>query len=198
MVEEFDLGRIEKKAWRTYYANDGLYDIFFGIMVFMGAMRTIFDNPLFTLGILLGILVIPLGKRYITTPRIGRVKFSRERLGKLTLLTAGIGVIVVITALLFFITVYLGNFPKILISFLMVAMIVFAFGLMAYYLDHFRLFIYGIFIASQEFIWILYGKTFAGYYNLFLGSIFLFVGFLVLIKFLQSYPKPNMEVANGL
>lgn len=198
MKKEIDLGRIEKKAWRTYYANDGLYDIFFGILVFVGALRTLFDNPLITLGILFGILVIPLGKKYITTPRIGRVKFSRERIGKMKLLTGGIGVVVVITALLFFITVYIGDFPKILISFLMVAMIVFAFGLMAYFLDHFRLLIYGILIASHEFIWILYGRTSAGYYNLFLGTVFLFIGFLVLINFLKKYPKPSMEVPNGL
>lgn len=196
MTEKIDLGSIEKKAWRTYYADDGLYDIFFGIMVFMGAMRTIFDNPVFTLGILIGIIIIPMGKKYITTPRIGRVKFSKERLDKMTLLTAGIGVIVVITALLFFITVYIGDFPKILISFLMVVMIVSAFGIMAYYLDHFRLFIYGILIASHEFVWVLYGRNYAGYYNLFLGTVFLFVGSLVLINFLNEYPKPSKEVTS--
>jgi hypothetical protein len=196
MNQEIDLKKLEKNAWKAYYAQDGLYDIFFGILVFVGALRTIFDNPVITLGILLGILVVPLGKKYITTPRIGRVKFSRERIGKMALLTGGIGVVVVITALLFFITVYVGNFPKILISFLMVAMIVSVFGLMAYYLDHFRLLIYGIFIASHEFIWVLYGRTYAGYYNLFLGSVFLFVGFLVLINFLQRYPKPKREGAS--
>jgi hypothetical protein len=193
MNREIDLKKMEKKSWKTFYAQDGLYDIFFGIMVLVGGLRTLTDIPWLTLGILVGVLVIPLGKKYITTPRIGRVKFGRERMGKMMIVTAGIGIAVVITSLILFLTVYSGNYPRILASFLIVALIVSVFSLMAYYLDHFRLFFYGIFIAAHEFIWVLYGRTTATYYNLFLGIVLLFIGFLVLIKFLNKYPKPKEE-----
>ena len=105
MNQKLDLRKMEKKAWNTYYAQDGLYDILFGIMMVVGAIRTITDIPWVTLGILAGILVIPLGKRYITTPRIGRVKFGEERMGKMTVVIAGIGIGVGITSLIFFLTV---------------------------------------------------------------------------------------------
>jgi hypothetical protein len=193
MNREIDLKKMEKSAWKTYYAQDGLYDIFFGIMVIMGGLRTLTDIPWFTLGILAGVLVVPLGKRYITTPRIGRVKFGRERMGNMMIVTGGIGIAVVITSLIFFLTVYSGNYPRLLASFLIVAMIVSVFALMAYYLDHLRLFFYGILIAAHEFIWVVYGRTTATYYNLFLGIVLLFIGFLVLIKFLKKYPKPKEE-----
>jgi hypothetical protein len=198
MTEKIDLESIEKKAWKTFYAEDGLYDIFFGIMIFVSAVRTLTDIPWLTLGILLGVLVISLGKRYITTPRVGRVKFGPKRMGKMIILTGGIGVAIVITSFLFFITVYSGDFPRILASFLMMAMIIIVFGLMAYYLDNFRDFIYGILFALHEFVWVIYGRTIASFYFLFLGTILLFVGFLVLIRFLQRYPKPDEEVANDL
>ncbi len=193
MNKETYLKKMEKKAWKTFYAQDGLYDIFFGIMVLFGGLRTLTDIPWLTLGILAGVLVIPLGKKYITTPRIGRVKFGRERMHKMLIVTAGIGIAVVITSLILFLTVYSGNYPKILASFIIVALIVSVFGLMAYYLDHLRLFFYGILISAHEFIWVLYGRTTATYYNLFLGIILLFIGLLVLIKFLNKYPKPKEE-----
>ncbi len=198
MNQDIDLKKIEKKAWKTYYAQDGLFDIFFGIMILVGAIRTITDIPWFIFGILIGVLIIPLGKRYITTPRIGRVKFGEKRQGKMIIVTGGIGIAISITALLFFITVYSGDFPKILGSFLMVAMIVMVFTLMAYFLDHYRLFFYGIFFASTEFIWFFLGRNTAAYYELFLGTIILFVGIFVLIRFLKRYPIPGEEVPNGL
>jgi hypothetical protein len=198
MSNEIDLRKIEKRAWITFYAQDGLHDILFGIMIFIWAVYILVDILWLTLGIFGCVLVIPLGKRYITAPRIGRVKFDPKRTKGRIILTAGTVVVIVISFLIFFLIVRSEDYPKIMVSFINVALVMMVFGLAAYYLDNFRDFIYGIFIAPHEFVWVLFGRTIAAYYYLFLGSTILFIGFFILLRFLQRYPKPNEEVANGL
>ena len=198
MTEKIDLQKIENKAWKSFYAKDGLFDLFFGVMVFVGAIRTITDNVWFTIVIFIGILILPLGKRYITTPRLGRVKFSTERLGKQMKLFSGIGITIVVIVLLFYTVIYPGNYPRIIASILIVALIVSVFSLVAYYLDHWRLFVYGVLIASQELIWISFGRTIGAYFDLIIGCIILFIGIFVLFSFLEKYPLPIEEATYGL
>ena len=81
MAETINLKAIERRAWTSYF-EDGLWDIFLGAMLLIGGIRSVTDYVWYTFLILPLILVLPLGKRFTTTPRLGLVKFGRSRKGK--------------------------------------------------------------------------------------------------------------------
>jgi hypothetical protein len=96
MASNIDLKELEKKAWRSTF-QDGLWDIYFGLL-FMG--MGIYTIPqLFGLDdtfVLVMILMIWdfssfalffIGKKVITIPRIGFVRFSKKRVMKKVKLT---------------------------------------------------------------------------------------------------------------
>ena len=89
-MDDTDLKKIESKVWTSYF-KDGLWDIFFGLMLLTMGLRTLTDNVLFTFGMLAAVLVHILGKRWITVPRLGVVRFSETRRKKRSFLIYLIG-----------------------------------------------------------------------------------------------------------
>ncbi|MBN2065627.1 MAG: hypothetical protein JW771_02335, partial [Candidatus Thermoplasmatota archaeon] len=82
MVDRLNLKEIEKKAYRFTF-NDGLYDMTYGTLLVSIAVAPILREMIY-LGYIFFLivpapLIILLGKKYITIPRIGIVKFSRTR-----------------------------------------------------------------------------------------------------------------------
>lgn len=86
MTDKLDLKEIERRAFRSTY-QDGLLDIQFGLIV---AFMSIFIyrpdagysplNILLSTGcILLSGILFQVGKRFITLPRMGMVKFGEQR-----------------------------------------------------------------------------------------------------------------------
>ena len=87
MSEKLNLKELERKAWRSFF-DDGLWDIYLGLLLalmgvsaFMGRMEL---SEVTHMGIYIGLLIIIMllmwaAKRFITVPRIGRVKFGAER-----------------------------------------------------------------------------------------------------------------------
>ncbi|MFX1448787.1 MAG: hypothetical protein ACFFCG_11745, partial [Promethearchaeota archaeon] len=88
MAEKVDLKEMEKRAWKSNF-QDGLWDIYFGLLIMgigfnwlggflglpetMGVMVTLISWDI-------GAMVIfILGKKFITTPRMGFVKFGQIR-----------------------------------------------------------------------------------------------------------------------
>ena len=86
--EVLDLKSIEKKVYRSFF-EDGFWDIFIGMLLLgfgLGWTRIIFDimEPLYILIIsiiwtTITFLIYYLGKKFITLPRIGTVKFGQKR-----------------------------------------------------------------------------------------------------------------------
>ncbi len=196
MNQKINLKELEKKAWTSYF-QDGLWDIFFGIMLLTMVIRTITDNVWFTFLMFLGVFIMIAGKRYITTPRLGLAKFGPARMMKRIKMMGIIALAIIITVCLFWMGNLATNLPKIVGSIIIAGMVAGIFGAMAYYLDYYPLAIYGILFAIGEILWSLFGEPVGVIVMLIFGSIIFLIGLFVLIRFTQKYPLPTGEVANG-
>jgi len=78
MNQKMSLREIERKAWTSYF-EDGLWDVFFGALFLIGGIRSLTDNVWYTLLLLVPVLMLPIGKKLITIPRLGHVKFGPAR-----------------------------------------------------------------------------------------------------------------------
>jgi len=67
MSEMIDLHHVERRAWRLYF-QDGLWDIFLGLLFLGTGLRALTGNLWFYLLVLAGVLALILGKRWITLP----------------------------------------------------------------------------------------------------------------------------------
>ncbi|UCE37098.1 MAG: hypothetical protein JSW00_16665 [Thermoplasmata archaeon] len=192
MNPELDLKELEKKAWLTYF-QDGFWDILFGIMMIMGAIRALTDNILFTFLILGGVLVPILGKKYITIPRLGRVRFNPDlRFQKKKLVFVFI-VAIMITISFFLIAI--SNVEPLSghASPFMALLLVLVLGMLAYFIDYWPLLLYGLMMATIEVFWGIYGVPTGPVIELVFGSTALFIGITMMIRFLRKYPLPNEE-----
>lgn len=202
MTKEINLKEMEKKAWKSCF-QDGLWDIFLGLIIVGFGIAPLIEEItgityLISLIILLslGYIIFYSGKKYITVPRIGNVKFGPKRkLKKIkVVIILAISVIFGIAAIVFTQTdlkPYNMDVSIWGIIFAINALIVFS--LMAYYLDFPRLYIYSIFFAISIFI-IETSSSHVGstYDNVIgfgmLGVVIVLVGILHLTRFVRRYP----------
>ena len=190
MAGRISLKEVELKAWSSYF-EDGLWDIFLGAMLLIGGIRSVTDYVWYTLLILPLILVLPLGKRLITTPRLGHVKFgpsrkARQRKAVVALIIS----VVAIFALLLLSNSGLALPPRMLISPMMAVWIAVIFGVLAYFLDFKRLYAYGLLYGMSEVIWGQFGKPVGPVAQTIIGIAILAIGLVVFVRFLRRYPLP--------
>jgi len=192
MNKELDLKELEKKVWLTYF-QDGFWDIFIASMMLTMAIRTLTDNVWFTLGMFTGVPILVIGKKFITIPRLGHVKFSQFRMKRQIRLMATIGIAVCATVG-FLLLISMGwDAPKVISSLGMAVFLALIFGLIAYFLEFPRLFIYGLMFATNEIIWGLFGEPTGPYVVLIFGSAVLVIGLIILASFIRKYPLPKEE-----
>jgi hypothetical protein len=189
MNKELDLKEIEKKIWLTYF-QDGFWDIFIASMMLTMAIRTLTDNIWFTLGMFTGVPIMVFGKKFITIPRLGHVKFSQFRIKRQIKLVASIGIAVCATVGLLLLISTGWEAPKAVTSLFMAAFLALIFGLIAYFLDFPRLIIYGLMFAVNEIIWGHFGEPTGPYVVLIFGSVVLVIGLTFLLHFIHHYPVP--------
>jgi hypothetical protein len=198
MNREIDLREIEKKAWTTFSSKDGFYDIFIGVMLIISAIQAFFYNIWFTSFILISVLIVPLGKKYVTIPRIGLVKFGPERLKSQLKMVVIIGIAVSFTLILFLFPIFIEDPPLYLGSIVMALVIAVVFGALGWYLCNLRLIIYGLMWGAGEILWRIFGEPAGPLLMLTFGIVMVFIGVFVTIRFVQNYPLPSKEVADGL
>ncbi len=195
MAEEIDLREIEKKAWNTYMSQDGLYDIFMGIMLLTLAIQAYFYNIWSTFFIFVAVLVVTLGKRFITFPRIGLVEFGKTRIMKQMKMMIALLIVFLAVLTLYYLSV-LGNKPHEIVSRLAIpALIASIFVIVAFFLNYIRLGIYGLLYAFSEILRGVYDKPIRNIAVLIIGIIALTIGIYVLLKFIKKYPLPEKEVS---
>lgn len=211
----FNLKEVEKKAYRSTF-QDGIWDIFLGLLLMNLAFGALLANSgishglnmtiLTALGVLI-LLAFIAGKKRITVPRMGFVKFGpmrKRKIWKSRLILLGsvlAGVIVFLAALV--ISYYPAGRPKIvfLLPAAWIANSIIVFSLLAYYLDCTRLYAYGLLFALPVPCDIVLKKLLG--VNLITitlaisATVMLFVGILLLTRFLRDYPLPAQEVVNG-
>jgi hypothetical protein len=189
---------LERRAWRSVF-QDGLWDIALGI-VFLGVGLAVtfhlprrWDYSLNALTVVLSIAVFSVGKRRVTIPRLGWVKFGprgrQRRRNAVIVLATG----VLLTALLRLIPSPFSPTP--LVSALTVATLVWTvLSLMAAFWEFPRLYILAVIISASFFAVELLGR---GWPLLVGPAIVLAIGIGYLTRFLRLYPKPAAEVFNA-
>jgi len=183
MNAPLDLKELERKAFRSFY-QDGIWDIFFGLMMFAMYTFTLFDNlenkALRILSMLFleifAVFFLIYGKKLITVPRLGEARFSKQRtrnLGKIIIVN--LFSLIVLATLAFLKNSQPDLFEMensaLFSSVGMGVWIAFITSVMAYFLDFDRLYIYAL----------IYGSTFAAVLLLDLPILFLAASLLILI-----------------
>jgi len=193
MQEPLDLEDIESSAFRAYF-EDGMLDIFFGVMFLISGVRSAFDHPIVSLLILAAVLAPILGKRYITIPRLGVVKFGavreHRRLNLLLVIVAAVLISSLILVMSMTTDVLDGRILGDLIFGAMTIVITYSIGR---FVEYPLLVVHGVIFAVIAMVSGLYGNDVSAVAWLVGGSISTLIGLANLSKFLGRYPVLPME-----
>jgi hypothetical protein len=206
MSQNINLKELERKAWRSVF-QDGLWDIYLGLLLLAMAVWALLSDIGFSesLGMaifigleVLAMLVLWVGKKTITVPRMGRVKFGPKRKAKLNWVRVVLFVSVLVGAGVFVAGLAIrGNRPEWLnaafffpAAWMVNAMVVFSLG--AYFLDFNRLYLIGVMYALPVPLDVMFRK-FADIDLSFIAfgvpaMVILTIGLVVFTRFLRDYP----------
>ncbi|PXF61073.1 MAG: hypothetical protein C4B59_05800 [Candidatus Methanogaster sp.] len=200
MTQEINLKELEKKAFRSYH-EDGIWDIFLGLIMMAMAVNAFLSKigvpELQTMIAFIGLELVAVifliaGKKRITVPRIGHVKFGKTRRAKLTKvkIVLALSVIFGLVALALGIIMQ-GDSSGVLLPLAWMVNALIVFSVMAYFMDFPRLYIIGILyamvlpidVALHEFgiAYIIFGIA---------ATIILVMGLVILSRFLRDHPLP--------
>jgi len=206
--EQIDLGGLEKKAWRSAF-QDGIWDIYFGLL-FLGLSIASFGD-IFGLPAEIGSMIIVLfwntmtvlflilGKKYITIPRIGYVKFGAKRKKIKKRLVAFLVFNLVLAFLFLFVNIsgifellnIGGIIEPLVIGLLLITV---PLSVLAYFLEFYRLYVYAIFFGLGLFFSELLYPFVGSPLDLFLsqgliGIAVISVGLVYFVQFLRKNPS---------
>jgi len=216
MSEPLDLKTIEKKAFRAVH-QDGLWDIYIGgIVMSMSVLaystsseaKPFLRFGLYLAGMGLSYLLFWAGKKYITVPRLGQVKFGpRRQKRRLTMMIVLAGIVLLQLVILAG-TIFLWQNPEraAVLGFsqtdpdlerLLVATVGALFvGPSMVFLAYFNEFMRGYYIAVilslAVFSLIWFGEP---VYLILSGLLILIPGVVLFIRFLRNHPLPPAEVS---
>jgi len=204
MVENIELKEIEKRAYRTNF-QDGLWDIYIGLLIigwnfssFGAFLETLYVMIIVIIWYSITFLIFYIGKKYITVPRMGFVKFGPKRKADKKKLMIFVSINTVILMIIFLLQ-FTGVFEDFQLDvylvyiILIVCFVWFPFSMVAYFLKFYRLFIYAImgglsFIISE----LIYNSIGSPLNTLITfsitGIIIISIGLTYLIRFLHRYP----------
>jgi len=205
MIEKIDLRQVEKQTYRFTF-SDGIYDIAYGSLLIFIAIAPILREMIY-LGyiffmILPAPLIILLGKKFISIPRMGIVKFNYNRSkskNKLMLLIAILFPLTVILVVLTFIGMFnvkvggyivpvgAGLFALLLLS------------TIAYTLEYPHFYLYAVSIGLGMPLAELMEPIVGGPLDYIIsfgtsGTFLCIYGIITLIKFIKKYPIPKEEI----
>ncbi len=206
MNHEIGLDELEKKAWRTTF-DDGIFDIYFGILIASFGSISLYDYLPVPLNVLFGPIIIGFGltffilsKKYLIKPRIGVVKFGPKRKvrKRRTMLVLSVNVVLLLILFLFNLSNVGGsiNLPYLLEGLLFLTL---PLCFVAYFLQYTRLYIYALLLGSGFFLADILSLivpipfNFLFIYLLF-GGIIIIVGIIYLIRFIRKYQLPKEEI----
>jgi hypothetical protein len=207
-----DIKSLEKKVYRSFF-EDGFWDIFVGMLLLgfsLGWTQIIIDifEPLDIMIIsiiwnTITFLIYYLGKKFITIPRIGTVKFGQKRKARQKKLKIFLLINVLFGCIVFILTffglldflVLGGSLTPLLIGLIAYT---FPFTIVAYFLEFNRLYIYalmgGFSFFISDIIYSILGSPLDSIIGFGVpGGIIVVVGLIFFIKFLRKYPKPKKD-----
>lgn len=208
MSEGDKLKALERKAYRSTF-DDGIWDLFMGLIIlsmglstFIGTILNLPEGwdtiiPALILNII-AFLIFYLGKKFITIPRMGFVKFGSKRKAKQLKLKIFLFIMFIINVILFLIP-FTGVARNIQIQPLMLTLLLglgaftFPFCVVAYYLDFTRLYFYaflaGIGLFLTELLYPFVGSPLDTFLSFGIsGGAIVIIGLYYFIRFLKKYP----------
>ncbi len=197
MTQNLNLKEIEKKVWTSTF-EDGITDIGIGLVLLVSTICQMFNDERFYLYPLFIVpaLFIIIAKKYITAPRLGFVKFSRERNKKRYTLFLVMTISIVFLLML----TTKGLLQQLPMTSLIVGAIVFIIPCsIAYFLNWDRMYIYAVLFTLSftlnEITIANTGVIASGAYAwLISGMMITVVGVVYLVRFMKKYPLPEKEV----
>ena len=211
MSQNISLKELERKAWTSSF-QDGLWDIYLGLLLLAMAVWALLSDVGFSesLGMaifigleVLAMLVLWAGKKIVTIPRMGRVRFGPKRKAKLNWVRVILFISVLVGAGVFVAGLATrANRPEWLnatlifpAAWMVNAIVVFSLG--AYFLDFNRLYLIGVMYALPVPLDIMF-REFTDIDLSFLAFgvpavVILLTGTVVLIRFLRDYPLLTEE-----
>lgn len=222
MSNTLDLVNLEKKAFRSMH-QDGLMDICMGGIVMSMAVMSynmvyseasegfpIVRFSIFLFGVLASQLIFWAGKKFVTLPRMGQVKFGPQRKRRALTLAMVLAGIVLVQVLLVVGTNLLWKNPqwaaslgfgqsnpdyeRLLVAVVGVLFVGPSLALMAYFTDFMRGYYIAFILSLGVFAMIWFWKP---DYMIAAGLLIVIPGVLLLFRFLRQYPLPPAEVSRG-
>lgn len=188
MSEQRDLKRIEARLFSSFF-EDGAWDVMIGIMMLTMAMRTFIDHWSVSLLALGGVLYVIIIRKYLTVKRLGYAKFSSARKKKRVIMFLMILAANLVTLCLI-LTSLLGADPSFALRTSVIAVLVIStFSIVAYYMDYWRFFIWGIFLTGSILVTEVYGLGPGSMVSLLMGAFITIVGLYSLFTFIRKYPS---------
>ena len=208
MSEGDELKALERKAYRSTF-DDGIWDLFIGLIIlsmglstFIGTILNLPEGwdtiiPVLILNII-AFLIFYLGKKFITIPRMGFVKFGPKRKVKQLKLKIFLLFMFIVNVILVFLPLT-GLIRVIQIQPLMLTLILglgvftFPFCVVAYYLDFTRLYYYaflaGIGLFLTELLYPIVGSPLDTFLSFGItGGAIVVIGLYYFIRFIKKYP----------
>lgn len=210
MSTNISLKELERKAFRAFH-QDGLFDIYLALMLLAISALSVFENVFASKSmrygayfamIMLSYGIYWAGKKFITTPRIGRVKFGPARKKKIMWTRIILAISVLITFSLVVLTILAKSNPSGLtdlikshwLPILFGTKIIVVFGFMAYFLDFERLYAYGVLLA----LGISGSMLLDNPITFTVTSVpMLVIGLFSFVRFLREYPMPTVGALDG-
>ncbi|HUS87296.1 MAG TPA: hypothetical protein VMW76_08655 [Bacteroidales bacterium] len=207
MKRNITSAKLEKETFRLFY-KDGIFDLSFGSMLIIYTINMYIDINAIGSSLIMNLLILPviiifaLVKGFVTTKRIGYVKFIRGRNIKM-LKTFIIATIALLFTTLMFVLAASGkisgdtkNSPlPLLIEFMF---LVGVFSILAYYTDYTNFYIVGLAMAigSPLSIYLepLLGTRYYGLAVIFIAGCYLFInGVVQFATFFNKFPRANYD-----
>lgn len=218
MSKTLDLKAIERKAFRATH-QDGLWDIYIGGVVLSMSVLAYSTSSeafplirfgLFLLGLGASYLIFRGGKKYITTPRLGQVKFGPQRQRHKRTLVIVLGGIVLLQLLLLVGTTLLWanpgwasslgissadpNLERLLVATVGALFVGPSMVLIAYFNDFTRGYYIAFILSLAVFALIWFGQP---TYLIAAGLVIMIPGVVLLVRFLRQYPLPPAEARHA-
>ena len=207
MTEKISLKKAEQKVFTSTF-NDGLWDIFLGCFFLLFALAPLLSTRLgdfwssavFAPFWGLMYLAIWLVRRYIVRPRLGRVKFSQQRVARLMKLSRVMLIInIVALALCLIVALSFSRLPSQTPTVILALILLIGFSLAAYFLDFSRLYLYGLLVGAAPFVgewlYINLGATHHGFPITFgiAAGLMMLTGLVIFVRFLRNNPVVHSE-----
>jgi hypothetical protein len=211
MSDNSDLDALKKKTWRTTLL-DGIFEIYLSILHLSLTLGIVLDevvpvpyNSIISYSIIfMGLIFFLIGKKYISQPRLGKVKFGRARLARKLKTVIILSVNFLIVLIIYLIGALNPQFRLVLPPYLYGLIIGLLFitlplSFVAYFLQFTRLYIIAIlfglgFFLDELFALLLIPEPFDSLLAFGMISIAIFcIGLVVFVRFLRKYPLPKEE-----